>query len=442
MLLLALLLEILLHIAKGCLISYGLDGACLIYIVLAEQHLRVFVGYWLINAGEVQIDIRHLIAIKAQKDRKGNIVPILDKPRTADRAVLVGQVVAAAVGAIRNEMAVLAVGAAIMRRQWIDLRDAGHGRNKGRTYRATGTNQIAVIIGFLDQSLGNQVEHRETMPDDWFQFLLQPCFHDFRQILAVHAFRLVVGHGANFIICARYHRRIQIIRDGLEILYHIRDFARVGNYCLISQFLAQIIELRQHLLRGAQVQGRLLVRIRKALALHQDGTIDIVLLVQEMHITGGYQHFAQLPGQLRHLQVDPAQIIVGIDIREFLAALQEVIIVDGLDFQIIIKRRNLYQLLLRRPGHDGANQLPRLAGRAYQDTLAEFLDNGLRQARLAMEIFHMGKGDHLVKIAQAIGILRQKDDMVRMLLLEVTAYQISFHAVNNLDIQLFLLSQV
>ena len=51
----------------------------------------------------------------------------------------------------------------------------------------------------------------------------------------------------------------------------------------------------------------------------------------------------------------------------------------------------------------------------------------------------MGQRHQLIKIAQSVGILGQQDDMVGTLLLEIVPHQISFHAINDFDVQLVFL---
>ena len=59
-----------------------------------------------------------------------------------------------------------------------------------------------------------------------------------------------------------------------------------------------------------------------------------------MHITSRHEHLAELFGEVCHLQIDGNEVIICLDIGEIGTALEEVIIVNGLDFQIIIERSN------------------------------------------------------------------------------------------------------
>jgi len=122
----AVLLQILLHEAVGRLFRQSTDGACPEHLGLTEHLNGVAVGPGLVFAGEVQVDIRHLAAAEAQEGLKGNVKSVLHVFGAADGAHLVRHIRAAAVAAVQDELAVLALGAAVMGRQGVDLRDAGH----------------------------------------------------------------------------------------------------------------------------------------------------------------------------------------------------------------------------------------------------------------------------------------------------------------------------
>ena len=53
-----------------------------------------------------------------------------------------------------------------------------------------------------------------------------------------------------------------------------------------------------------------------------------------------------------------------------------------------------------------------------------------------MQVFQMRKRYHLIKIAQAVQILREKNNMVRVLLLKILLDEIPFHPIDDLDVEL------
>ena len=155
----AVLLQILLHEAVGGLFRQRTDGTRPEHLRLAEHFDGVTVSPGLIFAGEVQVDIRHLAAAEAQKGLKGDVEAVLDVLRTADGTDLVRHIRAAAVAAVQNEFAVFALGAAVVGRQRVDLRNAGHIGHQRRADGASGTNQIAALVAALHQLLGGHVHH-------------------------------------------------------------------------------------------------------------------------------------------------------------------------------------------------------------------------------------------------------------------------------------------
>ena len=66
-----------LYIPEGRLVRQGCDGSRPEGLLRAEDHLRIFMGLGLILPGKVQVNIRLLVPLKAQKGFKGNIKAFL-----------------------------------------------------------------------------------------------------------------------------------------------------------------------------------------------------------------------------------------------------------------------------------------------------------------------------------------------------------------------------
>ena len=116
---------IFLYKSIGRLILDACNGAGAEYIVPSEKFFRVFMGHTLVIAGrEIEVDIRYLVSIEPKEYGKGDIMTVLAQRRSALRAFLVRQVESAAYGAVREELAPVAFGADIVRRQRIDFRNA------------------------------------------------------------------------------------------------------------------------------------------------------------------------------------------------------------------------------------------------------------------------------------------------------------------------------
>ena len=119
------LIQILFDVTVGRLVLNTGDGAGLEHVGLAEQLFRVAVDVGLILAREVQVNIRLLVAVETKEGLERDVVAVHQHPGTAVGAVLVGQVEAVVHAAIGDELAVLALGAAVVGRQTVDLRDSG-----------------------------------------------------------------------------------------------------------------------------------------------------------------------------------------------------------------------------------------------------------------------------------------------------------------------------
>ena len=119
------LIQILFDVTVGRLVLNTGDGAGLEHVGLAEQLLRVAVDVGLILAREVQVNIRLLVAVKTKESLERDVVAVHQHPGAAVGAVLVGQVEAVVHAAIGDELTVLALGAAVVGRQTVDLRDSG-----------------------------------------------------------------------------------------------------------------------------------------------------------------------------------------------------------------------------------------------------------------------------------------------------------------------------
>ncbi len=188
------------HIAEGRLIRQRTDGSCPEGLSCTENNLRIFVGLTLVITGEVQVDIRLLVSLKSQEGLKGNIKSLLLSAfcRTPGSPCPAYRSPPSRISfhILRVKVTVMAGGTDIVRPQRIYLRNSRHGSNEGGTYRTTGTYQIAVIVGFPHQLLGNDVHHRESVGDDGIQFPLQPLrYHCPADLLRK-------SHGP---CCNRYH---------------------------------------------------------------------------------------------------------------------------------------------------------------------------------------------------------------------------------------------
>ena len=256
-------------------------------------------GGGLVFAGEVQVDIRHLVALEAKEGFKRNVEAVLDQRIAADRAFFVRQIHADGVLG-RNVKIGLAAGfAAVMGRQGIDFRDAGEEGHEGGTHRPTAAHHVPVRQGFFHQLLGDGIKRAVAVAHDGVQFLVDALLYDVRQIVPVQAVGGAVGE--IFDIVLRFGPEGGEGGFALRVLGEQAHFADAGgdelgvfDDHLVGLFLAQIGEFLQHFVGGLEVQGRLIVGVGKALARLDDGAENRVLRVEKMHVPGSAHGQAQL----------------------------------------------------------------------------------------------------------------------------------------------------
>ena len=128
------IIKIVLHKAVGSLVRHRGNGAGAKHIVFTKKLLGILMSYWLIISGKIQVNIRNLVAVKAHENSKRNILSVFAQALAALRAIFIRQVKAAPVAAVGKKFAVQAVFTTPMRRQGVYLRNAAHGRYKGRAY--------------------------------------------------------------------------------------------------------------------------------------------------------------------------------------------------------------------------------------------------------------------------------------------------------------------
>ena len=112
------LLKIIFHIPKGSLVRQGCNGSRTEGLSVAENNLRVLMGFTLVLTGEVQVNIRLLISLKSQEGFKRNIKALLGQRMSAHRAVLIRHITSGTATVFfylrRVKVIVVAVGAHIV----------------------------------------------------------------------------------------------------------------------------------------------------------------------------------------------------------------------------------------------------------------------------------------------------------------------------------------
>ena len=372
---LPLILVVVHGIAVRVLVLQTRDRACAKDVHLAKENLGILMCDGLIIAREVEINIRNLVPVKSEEDGERNIVPVLRKRRTADGTVQRRQIKAAPDGAVVNEFVVLTVTAAIVGRQRVDLSDADHGRDKGRSDRTARADQVTVVVRLFHKALCDNVECSKTIAQDRFQLEFEAIGYDLRQILTVELTCARVGHFLDLSVRARHRRRIEFVGDRKEVLHHIGDLPWICDDALVGTLRTEIVELGKHFVRRAQIERRLSLGITVAVRFLQHGAVDGILWIEEVHVAGRNQHFIEFFGKRIDFAVDVPQIFIRVN-GETIVNLEEVVVVNRLDLEEVIKLCDFLQLLVGPPRDDTADQFARLARRADNDPRTVLLQHG------------------------------------------------------------------
>ena len=128
-----------------------------------------------------------------------------------------------------------------------------------------------------------------------------------------------------------------------------------------------------------------------------------------MHVTGRAARFAQRVGQLQNRAVIVAQRLFVL--RDALGN-HKPVVVDGLDFQIVVEIRDALEFLERFALDHRVKQLTRLTGRTENQSLAVLDELGTRHQRTAVKMIQKTIRNELVQVFQADLILYQNDEMM------------------------------
>ena len=355
------LLQVLAHVAIGGLVRQGAHGAGPEHMPLAEELHHLVVGLGLVFPGEVQVDVGHLIPGEAQEHLEGDVEAVLYQGASAQGAILVRQVHAHLVLALVHvEKALVAMGAAVMGRQGVHLGDAAHAGHEAGAHGTAAAHQVSVIQGALHQPLGNVVQRGKAVADNGAQLLFQALDHNVRQGIAIPVLGRAPGHVLNVVrgigpeglegILA-----LGVLGEQAQSLHLVGNLAGIGNNHLPGLFLPQVGEFLQHLVGGFEVQWRLLVAVLITQARLDNGAVDGVVGVQEVHVPRGHHRNAQLLPQADNGAVQlPQSLVVG----HLPLPHQEGIVADGLNLQVIVEPGDLLELVQLSPASTARKSSP------------------------------------------------------------------------------------
>ena len=398
------LVEVIFYVAVGRFFGQRADGAGLEDVVPAKELARVLVRAALILAGEVEVDIGDLVAAEAQKGLERDVKALFFHLCAAVRAILVVHVRAAAILRALLELAVLAFRAEIVRRQGVDLRDAGHVRDERRADTASRTDEVAVVVRVLDELLGRHVDDVVAAAQNAGLFLgvdvavfvgrvvavelLLDALGDARVgVLAVELVQLVVDEVFEVLGGIFDLRRVEVLRQQDNVFALVRDGVRVRHDDLAALVLAQIGELVEHFVGRLEIQRHRTVGVLKAAAREQDAAVDLLFGVEEVDVAGRDDGLAEFFAQRDDAAVEVPEVLVV-----FRGAVFEHkgVVADRLNLQIVVEAAQALQFLVALFSGDGIENFARLARRADDDALAVLQQQAFRHDGVFLEVLQMG----------------------------------------------------
>ena len=136
------LVHVFLDVAVRGLFRDRADRARTEHMVVSEDLTGIPVDARLVFAREIQVDIRHLVALEAEEGLERDVKALLGERLAALGTDLVRQVDAA--GVFLVPLDVFVVRAEVVRRERVNLGDIRHERRERRADRTTRADQIAV----------------------------------------------------------------------------------------------------------------------------------------------------------------------------------------------------------------------------------------------------------------------------------------------------------
>jgi len=139
-----------------------------------------------------------------------------------------------------------------------------------------------------------------------------------------------------------------------------------------------------------------------------------------MHIAGGHHRDVQFLAELDNSAIVIAQLLFAL--RSSLAQ-HEQVIADRLNLQIVVKPRDLLELVPRSTGYHGAEQLARFARRTDHQPFAQLGQLRFRDPRPLVEIIEVGLGNQLVQILEPDLVFNQNDLVIGRNFFRIAARQ-------------------
>ena len=91
--------------------------------------------------------------------------------------------------------------------------------------------------------------------------------------------------------------------DRRNFLNHICDFICIRNDDFLRLFASQIRKFLQHFLCGSKIERSLIICIGKSVSGHNNSSVNLVLRIHKMYVTGGDNRLFKLLSKLYNISV-------------------------------------------------------------------------------------------------------------------------------------------
>ena len=244
------------------------------------------------------------------------------------------------------------------------------------------------------------------------QLLLQSVLHDLRQFLAIKLMCLMITDIRQCLVTVRDHRRTLVRAHRRHHIDPVCNLIGIGNHHLFRLVTAKVGKFLQHLLCGSKIKRSLLVRIRKALARHNDPAVNLILRVKKMNVAGGNHRLAEFLTQSNDPPIHIHHILHAVDGRHLIRFDHELVVPKRLDFQVIIKVDKPCDLCFRLPLNNSPVQLSCLAGTSQNKPLSVLHQKALRHTGTLAVVGQMGFRNQSVQVFSSDVILRKDNGMI------------------------------
>ena len=244
---------------------------------------------------------------------------------------------------ILSKFYVFTVGATIVRRQTVNLGNAGAVSQKRRAYTSSRANHIPFFTGVLNQKSGNIIKVGIAVTDNTFQFFLESVLYNLRKWISVESLRRFTGNALNVLGTSLNFRREIPLRNRTDIFNHIGNFICVCYNYFICFFGRQIAKFIQHFLCCSEIKRCLHIGIVIALSCLQNTSENLVTFTQEVHVACCYNGFLKLFAKGDYFSVKFAK---SFSVRHSIVTYKIVIVSYGLYLKIVIVGSNFLNFAL------------------------------------------------------------------------------------------------